>query len=194
MNAMNPKQQLPYLEKNFLSDTSNTQKWLNYMAVLKKGREREYLSEKAKTYFATQTDDQLISENNWLIISNCVTDIQSREFQLLLRHRKQFEALSSPVRVERKVNSIVTELLKPYTASLDTINYYKQQKQDWFRLYLLPTGLKILHRAIDPIRSSQGIVAIFDNRVNQRSYGQQILATLSPSARINYPDLTWLDR
>jgi len=74
------------------------------------------------------------------------------------------------------------------------VNYYKQQKQDWFRLYLLPTGLRILHRAIDPIRSSQGIVAIFDNRINQRSYGKQVLAALSPCARINYPDLSWLDR
>jgi ATP-dependent DNA helicase DinG len=74
------------------------------------------------------------------------------------------------------------------------VSSYKQQKQDWFRLYLLPTGLRILHRAIDPIRSSQGVVAIFDNRINQRSYGKQVLAALSPAARINYPDLTWLDR
>ncbi len=74
------------------------------------------------------------------------------------------------------------------------VSFYKQQKQDWFRLYLLPTGLKILHRAIDPIRSSQGVVAIFDNRINQRSYGKQVLAALAPAARINYADLTWLDR
>ena len=73
-------------------------------------------------------------------------------------------------------------------------SFYKQQKQDWFRLYLLPTGLKILHRATLPMRSSQGVVAIFDNRINQRSYGKQVLAALSPAARINYPDLTWLDR
>ncbi len=74
------------------------------------------------------------------------------------------------------------------------VNFYKQQKQDWFRFYLLPTGLKILHRSIAPIRSSQGVVAIFDNRINQRSYGKQVLASLSPSARINYADLSWLDK
>lgn len=74
------------------------------------------------------------------------------------------------------------------------VSFYKQQKQDWFRLYLLPTGLRILHRAIDPMRSSQGIVAIFDNRINQRSYGKQVIAALMPAARINYPDLSWLDR
>jgi ATP-dependent DNA helicase DinG len=74
------------------------------------------------------------------------------------------------------------------------VSFYKQQKQDWFRLYLLPTGLRTLHRSIDPMRTSQGIVAIFDNRINQRSYGKQVLAALMPSARINYPDLSWLDR
>ncbi len=74
------------------------------------------------------------------------------------------------------------------------VSCYKQQKQDWFRLYLLPTGLRILHRAIDPIRASQGIVAIFDPRIDRRSYGKQVLAALSPCARINYPDLSWLDQ
>jgi ATP-dependent DNA helicase DinG len=74
------------------------------------------------------------------------------------------------------------------------VSSYKQQKQDWFRLYLLPTGLRILHRALDPMRLSQGVVAIFDNRIDQRSYGKQVLAALNPAARINYPDLTWLDR
>lgn len=127
-NSMNPKKQLPYLEKVFLSDTGNTQKFLNYMNVLKKGRERNYLAEKVKPYFATQTDEQLISANNWLIISNCVTDISSREFQLVLKHKKEFEAVSSPERVERKTNSIVTELLKPYIENLDTISYNKQRK------------------------------------------------------------------
>ena len=69
------------------------------------------------------------------------------------------------------------------------VGFYKQQRQDWFRLYLLPTGLRILHRAIDPIRSSQGIVAIFDNRIDRRIYGQQVLASLQPMVRINYREL-----
>lgn len=65
------------------------------------------------------------------------------------------------------------------------VNFYKQQKQDWFRLYLLPTGLRILHRAIAPMRSTSGIVAIFDNRIDRRIYGQQVLAALEPYQRID---------
>jgi ATP-dependent DNA helicase DinG len=73
------------------------------------------------------------------------------------------------------------------------VGFYKQQRQDWFRLYLLPTGLRILHRAIAPMRSSQGIVAIFDNRIDRRIYGKQVLASLNPMVRINYSELSWLN-
>ena len=68
------------------------------------------------------------------------------------------------------------------------VAHYKQLHQDWFRLYLLPETLSELQRAIAPIRETQGVVALLDNRVNHRSYGQQVLAALSPSARINYID------
>jgi thioredoxin-related protein len=127
-NALNPTQQLPYLDKIFMADPGNTQKWLSYMNVLKKGRDRINLSEKANVYLKTQTDEQLVSETNWSIISNCVTDINSREFQYVLQHKAAFEAITSPLRVERKITNIVSELLSPFTETLDTINYYKQRK------------------------------------------------------------------
>ncbi|MGD1871809.1 MAG: helicase C-terminal domain-containing protein [Mastigocoleus sp.] len=68
---------------------------------------------------------------------------------------------------------------------------YKQNHQDWFRLYLLPEALKELQRAIAPVRESKGLVALLDTRVTNRSYGAQVLSALSPMARINYldPDL-----
>ena len=72
------------------------------------------------------------------------------------------------------------------------VAYYKRQRQDWFRLYLLPTALRELQRAVVPIRESQGTVALLDNRVNYRSYGTEILAALEPFARINYLDASWL--
>ncbi len=71
------------------------------------------------------------------------------------------------------------------------VAYYKQQRLDWFRLYLLPAALRELQRAIAPVRASQGVVALLDNRVNHRSYGRQVLSALSPFARINYLDASW---
>ncbi|AFY99818.1 helicase C-terminal domain-containing protein [Calothrix sp. PCC 6303] len=68
------------------------------------------------------------------------------------------------------------------------VAHYKRSHQDWFRLYLLPAALNELQRAIAPVRESQGIVALLDSRVINRSYGAQILSSLSPLARINYLD------
>ncbi|GAA6617231.1 ATP-dependent DNA helicase [Scytonema sp. NUACC26] len=68
------------------------------------------------------------------------------------------------------------------------VSYYKRSHQDWFRLYLLPAALNELQRAIAPVRESKGVVALLDTRVILRSYGAQILAALSPLARINYLD------
>nr|WP_202895686.1 ATP-dependent DNA helicase [Iningainema tapete] len=68
------------------------------------------------------------------------------------------------------------------------VAHYKRSHQDWFRLYLLPVAINELQRAIAPVRENQGIVALLDNRVVVRSYGVQILAALSPLARINYLD------
>jgi len=71
------------------------------------------------------------------------------------------------------------------------VAYYKNRRKDWFRLYLLPTALKTLEQTVVPLRESQSIIALLDNRVNSRSYGKAILSTLEPFARINYIDPTW---
>ena len=72
------------------------------------------------------------------------------------------------------------------------VSYYKRRRQDWFRLYLLPDALRTLQRAIAPLRIHRGVVALLDNRVLHRSYGKQILAAISPYARINYVDASLL--
>ncbi len=72
------------------------------------------------------------------------------------------------------------------------VAYYKQRRLDWFREYLLPTAIHTLKRAIAPARG--GIVALFDTRVLHRSYGQMILESLEPMARINYRDSSWISQ
>jgi thiol-disulfide isomerase/thioredoxin len=127
-NALNPKLQYPYLEKVFLADPGNSDKFFALLNVLKKGRERSDLSIPTHVYLNTQTDAQLVSETNWRIISNGVTDINSREFQYVLKHQKEFASVASQSRVDRKIESIVIESLRPYVDNLDTINYYKQRE------------------------------------------------------------------
>jgi thioredoxin-related protein len=126
--ALNSRMQLPYLEKEFLSDPSNSTTFFVYLNTLKKGKDRTELSVPTHIYLKTQSDAQLISETNWRIIANGVTDINSREFQYVLKHQKEFAAVASQNRVDRKVESIVTELLRPLVDNLDTVNYYKQRE------------------------------------------------------------------
>ncbi|ERN42364.1 Rad3-related DNA helicase [Rubidibacter lacunae KORDI 51-2] len=68
------------------------------------------------------------------------------------------------------------------------VNYYRRRRLDWFRLYLLPTALRELQRAIAPVREANGVVALLDNRVIHRSYGRLVLAALEPCARANFLD------
>ncbi|KAF2506700.1 thioredoxin fold domain-containing protein [Flavobacterium zhairuonense] len=126
--ALNSRMQLPYLEKEFMSDPSNSDKFFAYLNTLKKGKDRTELSPATHIYLKTQSDAQLVSETNWRIIANGVTDINSREFQYVLKHQKEFAAVASQSRVDRKIESIVTELLRPYVDNLDTVNYYKQRE------------------------------------------------------------------
>ncbi|MGB3695086.1 MAG: helicase C-terminal domain-containing protein [Spirulinaceae cyanobacterium] len=84
----------------------------------------------------------------------------------------------------------IPSLENPLVAS--RVAYYKSQRQDWFRLYLLPEAVRELQLAVIPVREAGGGVALLDNRVNHRSYGSEVLAALEPFARINYLDVAWL--
>ncbi|BCX13171.1 MAG: hypothetical protein KatS3mg067_2109 [Thermosynechococcus sp.] len=64
------------------------------------------------------------------------------------------------------------------------IEWHKRQKQDWFRQYLLPECLTVLDRALAPVRQDDTLVAILDRRLTERSYGREILQSLSPYNRI----------
>ena len=102
------------------------------------------------------------------------------------RHQGEFPAPQLLIIATLPIPSLENPLVAGQVA------YYKQKRLDWFRLYLLPIALRELQRAIAPVRESQGIVALLDNRVNHRSYGSQVLSVLSPFARINYLDPSWL--
>lgn len=73
------------------------------------------------------------------------------------------------------------------------VSYFKSQKKDWFRLYLLPIAIKNLQRISISLRQNQGVLALLDNRVNYRIYGRQILQALEPYGKINYLDLDWIN-
>lgn len=65
------------------------------------------------------------------------------------------------------------------------IDWYKQQRQDWFRSYLLPECLILLDRILAPLRQDDRWVAILDRRLTERTYGREILQSLSPYNRLS---------
>jgi ATP-dependent DNA helicase DinG len=71
------------------------------------------------------------------------------------------------------------------------VAFHKRRRQDWFRLYLFPTAVTELQRAIAPSRQHQGTVALLDTRVHYRSYGAQILEALSPAAYLRSLPAEW---
>jgi len=125
-NALTPKKQLPYLKQQFEKDVSNSNNCYVYLRALKKGGMD--FSSVIKQYFETQSDKQLLSELNWLIISNGVSDINSREIQFVIGHQKEYSDIISPERVKRKLDYLVKELLNPLVETTDTVNYEINRK------------------------------------------------------------------
>lgn len=124
-DAQNPKKQFPFLASEFNADTSNSDKCLAYVLALRKARQDA--DDVASAYLDTQSDKQLPTATNWKIIANAVNDIGSREFQYVLKHQKEFAAVSSEKRVERKIENIAQEALKPLADASDTIAYHKMR-------------------------------------------------------------------
>jgi len=124
-SAQIQEKQIPFLEKQFNNDYKNPDKCYAYITALKKARLD--VAVPTRKYLSTQTNEQLVTETNWRIIANGVSDIESREFQYVLKNQPAFAKVASPVRVEKKIVNIVSELLRPFTENLDTIGYFRNR-------------------------------------------------------------------
>jgi thioredoxin-related protein len=125
--ALNPKQQLPYLKAEYEKDKTNGVNLMRYLVALKKGNERKELNPIAHDYFEKVADDKMVSEVNWKIFTNGVTDIESREYKFVIVNQQAFAAITSTKRVNDKFVNTVVELLKPIVKTTDTANYNKQR-------------------------------------------------------------------
>jgi len=120
-NALNAKKQFPFLKQQFEKDISNSANCLDYIRALKKGGMDA--SDIASRYFATQSENQLLSEINWRVFTNGVTDFTSPMFQFVIKHQVEFAQITSKERVKRKLDFEVKNLLEPVLNTMDTLNY-----------------------------------------------------------------------
>ena len=124
-NALSTAHQLPELKKLFESDVTNADFALAYVSALRKHNQETDAA--AQQYLSRLSDSELLSEINWRIIAQGVRDIDSREFQLILKKQNEFAAVSSKKRVDKKITNAAGEWLQPYVDASDTVNYFKQR-------------------------------------------------------------------
>ena len=60
------------------------------------------------------------------------------------------------------------------------VNALKKQGRDWFRDLLLPDVLRLMPRAVLPIRGQEGRVAVLDGRLRSRKWGKLVFQALEP--------------
>lgn len=126
-NALIPEKQLPTLKQKFEADISNSNNCYNYLKALKKGGIN--YSDVVTSYFATQTDKQLLSEVNWRIFSNAINDLNTREYQFVLKHLKDYEIITSGERVRKKLIYTAKLVLIPLVEKNDTSGYRINRQQ-----------------------------------------------------------------
>jgi hypothetical protein len=100
---------------------------MRYLVALKKGSDRKELNPIAHDYFEKLADDKIVSEINWKIFTNGVTDIESREYKFVITNQQAFVAITSQKRVNDKFKNSVVELLKPIVQTSDIATYKKQR-------------------------------------------------------------------
>jgi len=175
-DASNPEKQLPYLRKAFQNQVSDANRCLALILALKKANLPT--GEIAAAYLATQAKSNLATSLNWKIIANGVTDVSTREFQYVLKHQKEFAAVSSDQRVARKIENIISESLKIPAQKADTIAYHKQRA--------LIQSLKL--------RKADSLVYVYDKIVYEKvkdwkSYQRATLQATPEFDWNNYQDL-----
>lgn len=124
-NALDEKKQFPYLRAQFEADPKNPDKTLAYVSALRRSNfDTDGIS---RQYFSNVPEDQMVSATNWKILANGIRDIDSREFQYVLKNQAAFAGVSSAKRVERKIVNMVQEWLTPFVDKQDTIGYLKKR-------------------------------------------------------------------
>ncbi|NUY79798.1 thioredoxin family protein [Flavobacterium sp. MAH-1] len=149
-DAADEEKQLPYLKKAFGNEPSDGNRALALIMALRKAGQPT--SNVATRYFSTQKEEQLVSALNWKIIANGISDMGSREFQYVLKHQKEFADVSSEKRVQRKIENIVSEALRPNAEKGDTVSYNRQ---------------RVLAKAMN-IRKADSLVYVYDKQIYEK--------------------------
>ena len=120
-----PENQLPNIKKEFENETSNPNKCLKYIiAVRKAGLDATSITQK---YFSTISEKERFSDINWKVFANGINNFDTDEFKFVVKNKEAFSKIVTSSRIDRKLLYTISETLKPYIETADTINYDKKR-------------------------------------------------------------------
>ena len=67
-----------------------------------------------------------------------------------------------------------------------TVEFIRSKSKNWFREFIFPESFQKLDKAISPLRKNAGKLIILDGRINNRSWGREILEMIQPQREINF--------
>ena len=127
--ARNPEECLAAYEKKYSAGNLSGDFIARYLGRLADA----YMpaTEVLQKYFATQKEDQLLTRTNWNIIYRFVTDDNSREFNWLLTHRKDYAVKYTKDSVNNKITDVFYKLLMSMTrySNMTDAAYYSAKKK-----------------------------------------------------------------
>jgi len=89
------------------------------------------VNEPLKLYFSSQKEPDLLNRNNWEMIYQYVTDIDSPVFVYLLKHQKEYEKLYTADSVNSKIFNVflqsLSNMARSRTFTIENYNLLKQK-------------------------------------------------------------------
>lgn len=121
-NAFIPAKQWPTLKKRCEANIQTADSCVEYVNVLRKSSVN--CADIAHKYFTATKAENWLSEPGWRMAANCIWDVSDPIFAFIVAHQREYAALTSPQRVERKIYFTVKEFFDPVINGSDSIKFY----------------------------------------------------------------------
>lgn len=122
-NAFIPSRQWPTLKKRCEANIQTADSCVEYVNVLRKSSVS--CADIAHNFFKATNEKNWLTEPGWRMAANCIWDVSDPMFAFVIAHQKEYTALTSQQRVERKIYFTVKEFFDPLLNSTDSAKFYK---------------------------------------------------------------------
>ncbi|MEO1449855.1 MAG: thioredoxin family protein [Bacteroidota bacterium] len=144
--ALSPEKNFALLELEIESGSKDPEVLFAYAKTLdEQGKDA---ANAARKYFATQTEKDLLSDRNWEAIETFTTDLDSREYQVLLAKQKKFMKAHGIQPVANKLYHVLEQTVLEDAESGNGTEYQKAvaaAEKNFKDKGLIASSLRMLH-------------------------------------------------